>query len=537
MATGREYQNFDIVIEPSGDKYRARVINSPCGQASVEFDKPFSSLELENFVLRLGRPRSGMRRIDSPEMQAAKDLGEQLFKTVFSGEVNACYLRSVDNVLSKNKGLRVRLHINAPKLNDYPWEFLYNPQFGQFVALSQNTPIIRYIELPYTTRALPVQTPLKILVMISSPEGYPKLDIEKEWEKLNKALKPLLDQKMVILEKLEHPTLSMLQKKLRQDKVHIFHYIGHGKYFEEKQDGMLLLEDENGRGIPTNGQRLGAILHDHYHLRLVVLNACEGARTSAEDPYAGVAQTLVRQGIPAVLAMQFEIFEDAAMTFAEEFYSAIVDNYPVDAALSEARKAIFASNNDVEWGTPVLFMRTPDGMLFRPESPEEREARLEEERIRKEREAAEKAAREKAERETAEKAAMEKAEREAAEKAAREKADRELAEKTAREVAEYEAAEKAAIDKVEYEAAGKAAREKAKRDASEKAARVKTDRKPAEMAAREEAEHKLGVQKRNKIILGKLHESNSFLKNIKPPKPIELPDESKSHKKPKHLPD
>ena len=69
--------------------------------------------------------------------------------------------------------------------------------------------------------------------------------------------------------------------------------------------------------------------------------------------------------------MQFEIFEDAAMTFAEEFYSAIVDNYPVDAALSEARKAIFASNNDVEWGTPVLLMRTPDGILFKLESPEE----------------------------------------------------------------------------------------------------------------------------------------------------------------------
>ena len=86
MANGREYQNFDIVIEQSGDKYRARVINSPCGQASVEFDKPFSPLELENFVLRMGRPRSGMRRIDSPEMHAAKDLGRHLFTTVFSGK-------------------------------------------------------------------------------------------------------------------------------------------------------------------------------------------------------------------------------------------------------------------------------------------------------------------------------------------------------------------------------------------------------------------------------------------------------------------
>ena len=390
----RNYINFDLVIEQRGDNYLARVISSPAGQAEVEFGELFSPLELENFVLRMGRPQRGMRRIESTEMATIKIFGTRLFKTVFKDDVYACYLRSIDDTLNQNKGLRIRLRINVPEFHDLPWEFLYNPQFDQFLALSKDTPIIRYIELPYSTRALPVKSPMKILVMISSPDGYPALDVLQEWDKLNRSLKPLIDQGLVHLEQLENPTLSALQKRLRQEQVHIFHFIGHGKYFEDKQDGMLLLEDEQGRGKPTSGQHLGAILHDHRNLRLVVLNACEGARTSADDPYAGVAQTLVRQGIPAVLAMQFEIFEDAAMTLAQEFYSAIVDGYPVDAALSEARKAIFASNNDVEWGTPVLFMRTPDGVLFRPEAPAEKEARLATEQEAKEKEAREKAERE-----------------------------------------------------------------------------------------------------------------------------------------------
>lgn len=390
----RDYINFDLVIDKPGDRYRARVISSPAGQASVEFDALFSPLELENFVLRMGRPQRGMRRLDSPEMGAIKTFGTRLFRTVFSDDVYACYLRSLDNVLNQNKGLRLRLRINVPEFHDLPWEYLYNPQFSQFLALSKDTPIIRYIELPYTTRALPVESPLKILVMISSPEGYPPLNVDGELKKLNTALQPLISKNLISLEMLEQPTLSALQKKLRREKIHIFHYVGHGKYYEQKQDGMLLLEDEHSRGRPTSGQHLGAILHDHHHLRLVVLNACEGARTSAEDPYAGVAQTLVRQGIPAVLAMQFEIFEEAAITFAQEFYSAIVDGYPVDASLSEARKAIFATNNDTEWGTPVLFMRTPDGVLFRPETQAEKASRLEADR-----EVEEKAAREKAERE------------------------------------------------------------------------------------------------------------------------------------------
>ena len=75
------------------------------------------------------------------------------------------------------------------------------------------------------------------------------------------------------------------------------------------------------------------LLHDHESLRVAVLNACEGARTSKQDPFAGSAQTLVQQGIPAVIAMQFEIADDVASTFAHEFYGALADGYPIDAAV------------------------------------------------------------------------------------------------------------------------------------------------------------------------------------------------------------
>jgi hypothetical protein len=62
--------------------------------------------------------------------------------------------------------------------------------------------------------------------------------------------------------------------------------------------------------------------------------------------------------------MQFEITDQVAITFAEEFYAATADGYPVDAALSAGRKAIFAPGNDIEWGSPVLYLRAPDGRLF-----------------------------------------------------------------------------------------------------------------------------------------------------------------------------
>jgi hypothetical protein len=96
----------------------------------------------------------------------------------------------------------------------------------------------------------------------------------------------------------------------------------------------------------------------------VVLNACEGARTGKAQAFAGVAQSLVQQGMPAVVAMRDEISDRAAISFAEGFYRAFSLGAPVEFALGQARWAIFTDANEHEWATPVLYTRLPDGRLF-----------------------------------------------------------------------------------------------------------------------------------------------------------------------------
>jgi WD40 repeat protein len=88
----------------------------------------------------------------------------------------------------------------------------------------------------------------------------------------------------------------------------------------------------------------------------------------------------VRRGIPAVLAMQYEITDRAAIEFARAFYEALADGLPVDAAVAEARIAVsLGVTNTVEWGTPVLYMRSPDGVLFRMQEAIERAAQMQQE--------------------------------------------------------------------------------------------------------------------------------------------------------------
>jgi hypothetical protein len=84
--------------------------------------------------------------------------------------------------------------------------------------------------------------------------------------------------------------------------------------------------------------------------------------TEAESPTSDV-----RRGLGSAM-------KNAAAKASEVAVSteALADKMPVDAAVAEARKAIsLAVANTVEWGTPVLYMRSPNGVLFRikPQKP------------------------------------------------------------------------------------------------------------------------------------------------------------------------
>ena len=361
----RRLLDFDVVIDSRDGGYRTRVVDSPAGEAGTDFALPFSDKDLRILILEvvgsIGRVRRHVRRIDSPDRLLLENFGNQLFQAAFSGPVGECLGRSRIAAESKDAGLRIRLRL-PPPLVDIPWEYLYDEEHG-FLGLDPDTALVRYPELPTAVKPFPISPPLRILAMISAPSDLPELDVEDEWDKLNSTLSELAGAGMVQVDRLENGTLSSLRRQLTVEKYHVLHFIGHGGFDEQGQDGALALESAEGKTRLVTGRSLGMMIH-HRTLRLAVLNACEGGRNTKDDPFGGVAQGLVRQSIPAVIAMQFEISDPAALVFSQSFYQGIADGLPIDVATVEARRAIFADGNEIEWATPVLYLRSPDGRVF-----------------------------------------------------------------------------------------------------------------------------------------------------------------------------
>src|SRR5262249_41167625 len=83
---------------------------------------------------------------------------------------------------------------------------------------------------------------------------------------------------------------------------------------------------------------------------------------------------LTRAGVPAVLGMQYTVRDPNAISFSQRFYRALAAGQPIDAAVSDGRLAIFnrSSNDERDWGGPVLYLRTEEAIIFpKPQVTEE----------------------------------------------------------------------------------------------------------------------------------------------------------------------
>lgn len=347
------YRPFDIsfAYDDRGG-YRVEVLRSPVGQAEDAFPLPLTQADID-----------GWQR-GHPDAEQVRWLGTSLFDALFSGPVGNALHSSLARI-DDGDGLRLNLRLNrTPELAALPWELLYDAGARRFLALDERTQLVRYLALNLPEpESLHVQPPLRMLAVLVSPADMDGLDVEREWTGLSQALAPVQTSGGLVLERLAWSSLDGLRRRLLQEPIHILHFVGHGLFDAQSETGGLVFADADGHASLVAASDVATLLRNHRSLRLVFLNACEGAIGSQADVFSGVAQTLVQQGIPAAIAMQREISDGAASVLAGAFYEAVAADYPVEAALAQARIALSTAGNQ-EWATPALFIRCEEGRLF-----------------------------------------------------------------------------------------------------------------------------------------------------------------------------
>nr|MBA2392635.1 CHAT domain-containing protein [Ktedonobacteraceae bacterium] len=239
-------------------------------------------------------------------------------------------------------------------LSELPWELLYDPAASDERGfLAQRRPLLRFA--PSETHPNPLPSPLRILVLISSPLSLgedSRVDVESERAAIEEATREARESGLLYLLIEDDVTLERVQQALTRFKPHIVHFIGHGGY-DENNGGFLLWENDQGKALPFSDVRLATLLRPR-GLHAVVLHACKTGNRNERIDISGVAGTLIKEGLPAVLAQQGNFSYTSSQRASRSWYTALVSGQSLAEALFEVRQALALSDRP-DWAVPVLY--------------------------------------------------------------------------------------------------------------------------------------------------------------------------------------
>lgn len=281
--------------------------------------------------------------------------------------------------------LRVEITTGVVEAASIPWELMRDPASDSAIALRaesfvhvQSNPSTNFVKVP----ELYEDGRVRLLYVVCRPSGVQDVALRAVANRILQGLAENLSR--FDIKALRPPTWQQLQTELRDAKeagrpYHIVHFDGHGVYADLSQTGLadwanmlssitlgaehkgkhgfLLFEepDSEEKMRPVHGQQLGQLLRDT-NVPCLILNACQSAMHEAcERPQdaknvhdevraiGSLAQSVIDQGIPAVLGMRYSVYVVTAAQYIGELYANLAKGRGFGQAASEGRKHLHAN--------------------------------------------------------------------------------------------------------------------------------------------------------------------------------------------------
>jgi hypothetical protein len=299
---------------------------------------------------------------------------------------------------AKNEGgVRLRLIIADHALKQWPWEFTYLDPLGLggpdamrgFLVLDPRISLVRHEPLPHphpvVARASTDLTDLRMVIAASSPQTQTELQVDREVDRVKHALQDFKveNTRLTIDPILMDATFPEVQKALQGvGSAYVFHFAGHGITEAGRRDPLAVGATREEGFLYFIGDKatksedkvraddLARCLQAAV-VRLAVFGACYSGLRSERYPWDGVASALAARDIPAIVSMQYEVYDPHAIAFTESFYGTLAGGLSLDEAMTAGRLAMYGVSSAqlgqlgfLEWGVPVLYSRLPDGKLF-----------------------------------------------------------------------------------------------------------------------------------------------------------------------------
>jgi|GEM_PF-5159216 hypothetical protein len=329
------YQDLILAFVPAADSERYHIItHSPAeGQIVASFVSPFGEERINTW--RHGLNPSEIRLI-----------GSLLYRRVFSPDIHRAFDACRRFAQRQGLALRVKLILDAV-LSQLPWEFLYEPEANQFLALDQRVAIVRYFDLPLPRSSSRYANGLRLSLFV--PDDVAALEHQPL---MALAGQPDAQIHVLTLDEIENSAKNFLNLQVLHLQAASGRDPASGHYalrIGENAGTRWLTEDAVARWLRANAS-----------IQLVVLDASQGSDATTREASALAANLVERGVVPSAVALQFPLGSVLRAEFLKTFYHALANNDGLDLAMTEARRAIAAIGGTWEWGAPVLYSALRD---------------------------------------------------------------------------------------------------------------------------------------------------------------------------------
>jgi hypothetical protein len=371
----RKYKDFTLELDNYGKstgKYQVRMPPTNEWGAPAPVRRSLKLAEIE----------APLRDLQAKDIYVENliPLGRKLADRLLpAGTIRNSFVTAVKNA-SLDEGVRLRLLIRDVKLAQIPWEYTYlalkedaEDDRTNFLVVNPKVSLVRNPPMEGQVHELAMADPTKLVLagVMANPKatGFSELNLKTERRFVEKALQGFnVEGVQIEWEPFQEDATEDDMDAALLKKPDIFHFSGHGVFSGRDDQGSVLLVKDKAVLTPVYlGAQAFAKKVASASVRLAYLGACETSKLQDASAWTGVAQSLIAEGVLAVIAMQYEIQDSKAITFAKSFYTTLAAGLTVDEAMSNGRLAVLNDPDEkgVEWGVPTLYLRAPDGVIVR----------------------------------------------------------------------------------------------------------------------------------------------------------------------------
>lgn len=288
-------------------------------------------------------------------------------------------VEAVRRAQSRKRRLRIMLEATAEtrQFLAVPWELLVLPLKGasdldeggeDFLLQDARVSLVRQVRGAGQQTSPRLIRPLAVQAFLAEPRDGRAIESATTYAALEHALSPAVAAAAWY----DGPgTLAAIAERLRAGGQQIMHLLCHGEEsstsYGTRHD--LIFTHQDGFVQRVSAFDLAPMLSLCPQLQLVVLQAChsgtaprlnlpgaadeqtEGERRTLES----IALALIRQGVPAVVAMQGDVGQASAGAFVRVLYEELTAGSSLDGAVAAGRAAMRAAGGAIDWSLPVVY--------------------------------------------------------------------------------------------------------------------------------------------------------------------------------------